>query len=228
MGSSVRTLLENGLYLSIADREYNPVEPDGSQINVALNHFVKLLDIYRDQVPFWQTKTLDGEAALINVGASAINYVQYFIGKSRVAYNLKPLTQNEFSSVETVKDLRAIPEWFWWDEGADTILVYPLPQNSDDQFIIGFKPLNIVNCLDESLDQSLKPFMQAFLEYELARHLSNEYTVPWTPNKEVTRQFYYKKLLANGQYRISQPVKPSLTRRQSNVPWLAYLSGQTP
>ena len=53
MGSTVRTLLEESLYLSVADSQFDPIDPVGSQINVALNIFIGLLDTYRNYVPFF-------------------------------------------------------------------------------------------------------------------------------------------------------------------------------
>jgi hypothetical protein len=226
MGATVRTLLENALYLSVADREFSPVEPDGSQINVALNRLVDALDTFRDQVPYYDERIINGEAELLNINASAINFVDYLLGN--VIYNMEGLTQIEFSRVAVITDLRAIPSYYWLDEANNALRVYPLPQTTSDIFIIGFKPILTVTTLDESLPTGLTPFMKLFLEYEIAKGMCDIYTVPWSQQKEVSRMSYYNKLLQNSQNMISEPDKPNLRNQGVPVPWLAYLSGNTP
>lgn len=226
MSCTIRSLLEDALYLSIADREFSPVEPDGSQINAALNLFVDIIDVYRDQIPFWTEKEINNESELENVGASKINFVEYLLGT--VVYGLTALNQQEFSHVATVVGLRAIPSWYWFDEAADAIRVYPLPQTSNNKFIIGFTPLEMVENLDQVIPSSITNFMQLFLKYEVAKNLCNIYNVEWSVLKEKTRLDYWQKLLILSQNKITQPMKPRLKARRYPVPWLAYLSGNVP
>jgi len=227
MASTVRTLLENALYLSIADREQSPIEPDGSQINQALNNFIQVLDSYRDLIPFWTEKVLNGESELVNIGASMVNFVDYLIGN--VVYNLRSVTQDEFSNLALVTNLRAVPNIFWFDEGQQTLRVYPLPETSTRKFVIGYKPLNIISYLDQEIPNSIPQFMQLFLQYEVARNICNESNSSgWTPMKEQARKEYYQRLLENSQTVLTSPRKIRLSSPTSNVPYLAYLSGNVP
>lgn len=227
MAASVSALLTNALYLAgVADTEFSPVEPDGSQINVAFNYFKQILDSYRDEVPFWDEKFLEGEDELKNIGASAINFVEYLIDST--FFGLTACTQREFSEVESILNLRAIPEWYWFDEGNQELRVYPLPDQAGRRFLIGFKPLPESISLNQALPNSIKPFMQLFLQYEVASVLTDHYKLPWTQKQEINRQKYERKLHDNSQNAPSAPRHRSLKAPTYPVPYLAYISGNTP
>ena len=226
MGITLRTLLEEALYLSIADREFLPIEPNGSQINVASDIFERLLSQYENQIPFYTEKVINGEAELLNVNAQYVNAMDYLLGN--VVYNMTPVTQEEFSRVALIVGLRAIPSWFWLDRANNAIRVYPLPQSTSDTFVIGYRPLEGFSRLEEQLATSVTPFMQEFLIYALAHKLCDQYNIPWTPQKQATKQEAYRMLLNNSENRPSLPVKTRLKADPLPVPWLAYLSGNTP
>ena len=226
MTNTVRTLLEDGLYLSVADREYSPVEPDGSQINQALNSFIQIFDAFRQQIPFWDFKTLNGEAELVNVQASIINDLRYQVGNT--TYPIKQVTQMEFAEFETVIGLRGLPEIFWFNKTTQTILVYPLADISTRKFIMGFLPLITISNLDQPLPASIPSFFQGFLKYQLASELCDYYTVPWSAKKEASRLFYYEKLLQISQRKPSLPLLRRLKKTLYPIPYLAYLSGNLP
>lgn len=226
MAITVRTLLEEALYLSVSDREFSPVDPDGSQINVALNILIRILDQYRDQIPFNTEKILNGEAELLNINATAINALDYILGN--VTYPMYPLTQEEFSRIARIINLRAIPTWFWHDKANNAIRVYPLAQNVNDIFIVGFRPLNIISKFDELVPTSITSFMQEFLIYETAFKMCNYYNIKFDSMKMQAKTDAWNMLLQNAQTKISVPRKPHIKRPVTIVPWLAYLSGNTP
>lgn len=227
MAASVSALLTNALSLAgLADTEFSPVEPSGSQINVALNYFTQILDTYRDEVPFWDEKFLEGEDELKNIGASAINFVEYLIDST--FFGLKACTQKEFADVESILNLRAIPEWYWFDEGNQELRVYPLPDQSGRRFLIGFRPLPEAISLKEALPKSVKPFMQLFLQYEVASVLTDHYKLPWTQKQDQKRLEYLQKLHDNTENAPSVPRHRSLKAPTYPVPSLAYISGNTP
>lgn len=225
-GRTVQDLLESALYLSKSDREFSPVEPDGSDINTALNQFILILDAYRYQVPYWTEKFLNDESELENINASKINYVNYLLGTT--IQTLRELNQKEFSEFATVLDLRGVPEAFWFNEANNRLQVYPLPESASRRFQIGFTPLNMVSSLQQKLPSSLPLFAQLFLQYELAAVLCTIYNIPWSPLKETFRKQYYAKLIMNSQQKPTQPIKSRWGARQYGVPYLAYISGNTP
>lgn len=225
-GRTVQDLLEDALYLSKSDREFSPVEPGGSDINTALQQFILLLDAYRLQVPYWTEKFLNDESELENINASKINYVNYLLGTT--VQPLRRFNQQEFSEFATVLDLRGVPQGFWFDEANNKIQVYPLPESASRRFQIGFTPLIVVSSLQQKLPSSLTLFSQLFLQYELAANLCAIYNIPWSPLKETFRKQYYSKLIMNANQRLTQPLKTPWGTRQHTVPWLAYISGNTP
>ncbi len=224
--ATTRTLLNNALYLSIADREFSAAEPSGSQINAALDRLIEILDIYKDQVPYWSTLETSNISDLDDVNMAHINYMQYVLGT--VLYPMQALNQEMFSRINLIVNLRSIPSWYFHDKQNNKISVYPNPETTSDKFIIGFIPTINVTNLDEELPSSVTNFYRLFLEYEVARGLCDIYSVPWIEQKERSRGSYYKKLLDNAQRAPSAPRKPMIGGRRQTVPWLSYLSGNFP
>ena len=225
-GRTVQSLLESALYLSKADREFSPVEPNGSDINTALDEFILLLDAYRNQIPYWTEKFLENENELLNINASKVNWVNYLLGTT--IQSLRQLTQKAFSEFETVLGLRGVPRAFYFDQANNLIKVYPLPESASRRFQIGFTPLVQVSSVQQTLPTSLTLFAQRFLQYELAMTLCSIFNIPWSTTKDNIRKESYAKLLMNSEQQITQPIKGRWGRRQYTVPWLAYISGNTP
>ena len=226
MASTVRNLLNGALYLSIADREFSPVEPSGSQINAALDIFIDLLDVYRSQMPYWVEIKREGEDALKDIEAAYINYVKFEIGN--VTYLLTPMNQIQFANYDAVEGLVSIPSAYWYDVANKEIKVYPEPLAADRKFIIGYLPLITLNNLDQQLPDTLPTFMQRFFKYEVAYELCNEYGIAWTAQKERQRQNLLTKVEENQDNYIGQRIKPCLKASRLPVPWLAYISGNFP
>ena len=154
--ADVRSVLQMSLILAnLSDPEFDPPPDDGGQMTTASNIFLQVLDQYRDQVPYWQEKTLNNEGELVNIGASSINYIQYVL--NNITYELTQVTQLRFSQEEVVLGLRALPEIFWFDKNADTVRVYPLPDISTRQFRIGFKPIIDASQFSQALPQGIYP-----------------------------------------------------------------------
>jgi len=231
MATTLRSLLNRALYLSISDRVFSPVQPSGEEINAALDIFVQVLDTYRTQIPYISKKTLENESELTNINAAYVNSLIYIINggsNGTTTYPIKKVTAEVFSNNETVLNLRQLPAIFWHNRDANLIEVYPLPQQSSDKFIMTYIPEVDINNLDLAIDSSVRPFMQLFLQYEIASQLCNEYSIAWSSQKEVSRQRYYNELLENADNDVSPAIKVRLSRRRYPVPWLAYLSGNLP
>ena len=226
MALKLRDLLNEALYLSIADEEFSPIEPDGSQINVAAKQFNLVMSQYEQQIPYNTEKVLNGEDELADVGAACINTMDYLLGN--VVINMMPLNQDEFSSIALVVGLRSTPYWYWHDKANDRIRVYPLPSNSTNKFVIGYRPLITVSRLDDELPTAITGFMQKFLIYQIASDLCAKYKVKWDGLKQQTLTEAYQKMIENTQLKPSRPQKPSLRGARYPVPWLAYLSGNYP
>ena len=226
MARTLRTLLNRALYLSVSDRKFSPIEPDGSEINDAADIFSLVIDQYREQIPYQTETQLNGENELLNVNMATVNYVNYLLGN--IPYPLTPLNQYEFSRINRLLNLRTIPEYYWHDKANNAIRVYPLPQKSTDIFLVGFKPIIDSSRIDNVLPSSITPFMEKFLIYQCASDLCDQYNIPWSVKKQNTLTIAYEDLLKNSQLKPSKPFKPRLARRGSPVPWLAYLSGNIP
>ncbi len=224
--STVRELLNNALYLSVADREFSPISKSGAQINAALGRLNEVLEAYKSQVPYLDTKQLNGLNALNNVDFSEINYMQYVLGS--VLCPMREVTQETFSKLNLVIGLTSIPDCFFHDKANNKISIYPNAMSESDSFIVGYLPNLAVTNLDDSLPSAITGFYRLFLEYEVAQGLCDIYNVTWSEQKEVSRIKYYTKLVEQNQRQLSPPLKGSISGRRSNVPWMAYLGGIRP
>ena len=226
MAKSVRTLLNNAIYKSIADRRFDPIEPDGDEINVAVNYLVDILDTYRGQIPFGISTEVNTIEDIQNVSASDVTSVQYLLGT--VKYGLVQKSRDEFEVLSAITELTTIPAIYFFDQGSHNINVYPEPTVSQGQtFFLNYTPLYDASLLnfDSGIDATIVPaFMQIFLEYEIAFNLCNDYGVPWLPQRESARQLYYQKLVDNNEYIPPAPVVYNWDRRRLPAPILTYLT----
>lgn len=226
MAKSVRTLLNNAIYKSIADRRFDPIEPDGDEINVAANYLVDILDTYRAEIPFGVSTEITGIENLSNLNASDVTSVQYLLGT--VTYPLAQKSREEFERLSAIKTISTIPGIYFFDQGSHQINVYPEPTVSQGQtFFLTYVALYDASLLnfDSAIDATIVPaFMQIFLEYEVAFNLCNDYGVPWLPQRESARQLYYQKLVDNNEYIPPAPVVDSWDNRRLPAPILTYLT----
>lgn len=226
MALKLRDLLNDALYLSVADEEFSPVETDGSQINRASRIFDLVISQYQEQIPYNTEKVLNGESELQGIGAASINTMDYLLGN--VVINMRPVTQDEYSNIALVVGLRSTPYWYWHDKANDAIRVYPLPSDPSNKFVIGYRPLISETRLDDELPSSITLFMQQFLIYKIASNLCAHYNIPWSQLKQAQLTDAYQQMLENSQLKPTRPQKPQLKGSRYPVPWLAYLSGNTP
>lgn len=224
--ATVRTLLNNALYLSVADREFFDVQESGSYINAALNILNELVDSYRHYVPFWFTEELEGTSTLTDVNMASINFMQYVLGT--VFTDMVGVSQQVFSRKKRIENLRSIPFYYFHDKQNNKIDIYPAAQQTSDKFIIGYIPTVSLSNLDLELPTSIPPFYQLFLEYETASVLCDNYTITWSDKKETSRRKYQQQLLMNSNKEIDPPRKRVLRGDRTNVPWEAYLAGNFP
>ncbi len=226
MGKSVRTLLNNALYLSIADRQFDPIGNKDEMTSIALNTFVDVLDMYREEVPFGMSTNVVGLDKLDNFEAADVTAVLYLLGSLK--YNLKKLNREEFSTASAIISLQTIPSFYFYDIGEKKINIYPVPTTgTSDTFFIDYSPLYNEDSilLDVSIDERIVPrYMQLFLEYELAQHLCVAYSVPWTAEKEAIRVRTHMKLIENSDYRAPAPKILSFHRSRTGNQLLDHLT----
>ena len=119
-------------------------------------------------------------------------------------------------------------DYLFFDHGSQELKVYPAPSVSQGQTLfVNFVPLYDASLLnfDSAIDASIvPPFMQIFLEYEIAYNLCNDYGVPWSQQRESARQLYYQKVVENNEYIPPSPQVDSWTKSHFPIPWLEYLT----
>lgn len=225
--STVRTLLNKSLFLSISDREFSPIDPSGSQINAAIDTLQHVLDQYRYYITYWSTRKIEGPDGLLDFGAAQVNYVQYLLGTT--AYLLIEMNQGEFARVNQIIDLKSIPKYFWHDKQNNLIETWPQASvDNENGFQIGFTPFFDATNINEEISSSITSAFISFLQYEVASQLCDQYSKDWSPKKENSLKKARIIVLNNKDNSISASRKPLLQTRSPAVPWLAYISGLKP
>lgn len=224
--ATIQTLLNNALYKSTNDRQYDPIQVGGGRINVALNLLIGLFDEYRNEVPFTQEEIFSTYAELTSTAFNSVVHVDYTLGD--VKYPLVQRDLTRFNEESVVLNLKSIPQIYYFNELTKTISVYPEPQDNTNDFIVhGYKDLGAI-VLTTTIPANMPRFMQDFLEYELARRLCDEYGVEWTQQKEQTLQKLYRRLMDSKDIDLTPDADRQFVRPSSgNAPWpqFYYLSG---
>ena len=99
---------------------------------------------------------------------------------------------------------------------------------TNSKFRVSYTPKLSLTNLDDILPVSITPFMQAFLGYELAKRLSNQYKIPWSPDSEKTRLQSLTLMMQNKSSNIQTPQLDSFHGNRSTFPWWFYLNNGQP
>ena len=222
----VQTLLDDAIYKSLQDRENDPIIDSGYQ-NFALYELNLLLDEWRDLIPFAQQFIFTNVDELSNTNFVTVANVNYVL--NNVSSPLIEASLTQFMEIQQITNLTGVPIYYYFDQLAQTITVYPTPSNPSYQFIVwGWvqdQPLTLFTVIPTQIT----PFMYNALVSELAFRLCNEYGVEWSAGKEQTRDRLFRLL----QSKVSVDLTPAvdIVFGQPNAvnvptfPYFYYMSG---
>lgn len=223
--ATIQTMVNNGLYKSANDREFEKIEPGGNRSNVALDILQGLFDEYRQMIPYLSKTTYTTYAELTNTDYVSVSNVEYILGDVR--YSLPLVSRTMFLRMASIENVSAPPQVALFDELTQTIEVYPVPLATGENFeVYGLLGLGSVE-LSTAIPTNMPRFMRTFLEYELARRLCEEYGIAWSDSKEQTRRDLYRRLVNSQDLSlIGEIVDPYRKRRanQHGYPWLWAIS----
>ena len=224
--ATIQVLINNALYKSTNDREFEKIEPGGNRLNVALDILQGLFDEFNYAIPYTQLTTFSDYNDLTNTTYKKVMNVTYFLGDVR--YELVQKNRTQYLKIASVADLKSIPEIYFFDELTGTISVYPEPSLSTNDFevvgLIDFGQVQPTTVIPENMPR----FMRDFFEYELARRMCDEYGVQWSESKEATRRDLYRRLRnAQDIDLVPNDIDPfrAPSAGKNGFPYLYYLNG---
>lgn len=209
MSATPRTInyvLTEAIYKSLQDRQFQaPIL--GSYQEVALRILESLFDEWRDKIPFAQQFTFNSFDELTNTDFVSVQNVNYILNvKNQLP--LRRVDRDEYYNIQGILGLTGLPQVYWFDELAQTINVYPSPQNPNYQFIVWGRPAMSAMQPSDVLPTNMPTFMVTAITYELAFRLCSEYGVAWDEKKEMVRQ----QLLAMLDKKKTIDLKPQIMK----------------
>ena len=223
---NVQAIIAEAIYKSLQDRQFTPsVNPGYSAF--ALFELNNILDEWRDKIPWAQELTFTNITELSNTQFVSVVNVNFVLNNVQTPLIRVSLTQ--FNEIQNVLGLVGIPQVFYFDELAQTILVYPGPANPSYSFTVWGRLSQQPLLLTDQVPVNMPRSMMNAVIYELAFRLTQEYGVPWDEKKEATRQKLIAELDKKNDIDVSAQRNIMFGRPQMQqsapFPYFYYLSG---
>lgn len=201
---NVKTLLQNAIFKSLQDRQFQPNINDQYE-QVALNFLNLILDEWRDYIPFAEEITFNNVDNLLNttfVSISALNFIL-----NRVSFTVESVTLTRFKELQEIIDQPGWPSIYYFDELKQSILIYQTPTMPNYQFTVWGRVQQINLGLFDDIPTNMPAFMENALTYELAFRLCAEYgnEASWNPLKEQIRQTSTANLISKKDIDLRTP-----------------------
>tara|TARA_R110000787_G_scaffold21425_6_gene63398 strand:- start:9410 stop:10099 length:690 start_codon:yes stop_codon:yes gene_type:complete len=192
--ATIESLLNKGLYLSVVDAQFQPLDPSGPQIEVALDELNGIFSDFKDYIPYSSQVKISTIADLENTNFSEIESVFYIL--SGIRYQVESLSRVQLSQQSSVIDLDGPVIFYHFDKLTQSFDIYPSPvMSAADYFeISGTVSMGEVVKTD-LIPIGMPRFMQTFFKYELASRLCDFYSAPWSQKKEQSRAAAYSRLV---------------------------------
>lgn len=224
---NVQSLLDQAIYESLQDQEHQPIINTGYE-KYALTVLNFLLDEWRDKIPFAQELTFTNVDDLTNSSFVSVSNVNFVL--NQVQMPLTPVSLSQFNAIQSPLNLKGIPQVYYFDELAQSILVFPAPTTIPAySFTVWGRLADQPLSLFDQIPANVPLFMTNALIFELAFRLCAHFGVPWTEEKDRTRQSLL--MLMNRKRDIDLSPLPTceMGRPQSGgvppYPWLWAISG---
>ena len=226
--ATVAVIVNNGVYLSLQDREFEP-SIGLARSNIALDVLQGLFDEYRDLIPFSSTiEHISNFNELLLTAFVQVDYVDYWLGNVKTV--LRYLDRIKFNEEKDILNLRTFPEAYYFDQLTQSIEVYPLPTEGQNNWfevsgLVGL-PKNI--SLTTQIPPNMPRFFRDFFDYELGSRLANMYGSDWEDNKEKTRLRLKAQATSKREINITPKARLDVlspTAKSLYPPYFYYQSG---
>lgn len=188
----VEQILTDAIYNSVQDRKFEPVI-DPVYLLFSLQVLNKVLDGWRDKIPYYSQITFNDVNNLQNTTFVSVLTVNYVIGVN-VSTLMREQSLAKFRELKTILDLTGFPTIYYFDEGTQKIEVYPLPSPQPYKFIVEGKVSQINLGLNDTIPANMPSFMVDAVTQEISFRMCAEFGIYWSPEKEALRQALIKGL----------------------------------
>lgn len=182
----VKQILTDAIYKSLQDRKLEPVI-DPVYLLFALQELNKILDGWRDKIPYYSQVTFNNVENLHATKFVSVTTVNYVIGQN-VSNVMREYNIIKFRELKQILDLTGFPSIYYFDELTQSIEVYPLPSPQPYSFIVEGKISQINLGMDDAIPANMPLFMVDAVTHQLAFRLCAEFGAYWSPEKESERQ----------------------------------------
>lgn len=223
----VKQILTDAIYKSLQDRKFEPVI-DPVYLLFGLQEINKVLDGWRDKIPYYSQATFNNVENLHNTKFVSVFTLNYVIGQN-VSNVVCEKSLIKFRELKQILDLSGFTSIYYFDELSQTIEVYPLPSAAPYSFIVEGKISQINLGMDDAIPANMPQFMVDAVTYELAFRFCGEFGAYWSPEKESQRQALVKGLEDKESMDLT-PDRDIVFGNPSRLgvppfPYLYYLSG---
>jgi hypothetical protein len=228
---NVQFLINQAIFLSVQDAAFQPDINYGYQ-EFALSQLNFLLDEWRDKIPFSQQVTFNDVDDLLSTTFAQVDSVQYVLTDNEdnnPAFYLIEKSLNEYKRLQNIIGLTAFPAIYYFDQLEQALEIYPLPSQTNYQFIVRGRVLHVSLGLFDEIPANLPPFMQNAIIHEIAFRLCARYGVEWDAKKENLRVGLLAQLENKKEIDISPDIDismgtPGITYKSPFPTWF-YMSG---
>jgi len=188
----VKQILTDAIYKSLQDRKFEPVI-DPVYLLFALQEINKILDGWRDKIPYYSQVTFNNVENLQNTKFVSVFSLNYVIGQN-VSNVVCEKSLIKFRELKQILDLSGFTSIYYFDELSQSIEVYPLPSSQPYRFIVEGKISQINLGMDDAIPANMPQFMVDAVTFEIGFRLCGEFGAYWSPEKESQRQGLIKGL----------------------------------
>jgi hypothetical protein len=219
----VEELITESLYMSMYDRQFDPAI-DGGVVNTWLQKFNRMVDRFRDKIPYSFFYNYSNVDSLSNTSFVMVDDVSYIINK-----NVTSLTRvglNDFIRLADVDNLIGYPSIYYFDDSTGTIKIYPSPSSSNYTFRVSARSALGGLKLSDEIPDNVPDFMKDVFIYELAFLICGEKGIPFNDKKTETRAALLAELRQKQIFDLTPQNNILFNIDQPNpYPKLYYLSG---
>jgi hypothetical protein len=224
---SAQTVVTNSWYLATYDRNLQS-HIQGGDMMFGLEQMQFILDEWRDLVPYTEKFIFTDVDQLQSTPFVSVDNVAYVFPNGYVKYLVQAMTNTEFQQCNSVINLKAPPQGYWFDPLKQDINVYPTPNQPNYSFIVFGRPGMVVNSLFVPMPSNMPKYMLNALQYELGYRLASSKGAEFDEKKNETRLKLLAQLASKREIDLKPRIRIEMSKSGTGAgafPLYYYLSG---
>jgi hypothetical protein len=178
---NVEGLVSQAVYTSLQDSQANP-SINAGYLTYGTYELGNILDEFKDWIPFAQELTYDNIDELTETLFVSVSNVNYVLNTVQTPLMRMDLTR--FNDNQTILGLVGVPQYYYFDELKQTIMVYPNPSNPQYSFTVWGRESQEGLTTFSVLPLNMPPFQINFLIYKLAHRCCARFGTYWSDDKD--------------------------------------------